>query len=135
MPSSEPVPRATWTVRSVAPKAIGFKNVTVLLASEWPSIRAAASGTNEPEPQVTWAPAPPRLTVRAAPVAAKPPAAVNCTSVAVVPSGRRKSPAARSITPPASVRLAVPPVAAIPPGRAVALASLRAPPETTVVPA
>ena len=132
--SSEPVPRATWKVRLLAPSAIGLAKVSVLSASVLPKRNAEPSGRNEPEPHVTGAAEPPRLTVRAAPVAAKPPAPVNCTSVAPVPRGRVKSPAARSMTPPPSVRLAVPPVAAMPPGRAVALARRSTPPETTVAP-
>ena len=131
------MPLSTRTVRATEPMAIGLAKVSVL--SEWTCdrIRAAPVGTNEPDPHVTWAGvvAPPRFTVRAAPVAAKPPPGpVNCTWSTPVPRARVKLPWARSTTPPESVRPLVPPVVAMPPGREPAAFSRRAPPETVVVP-
>ena len=128
------VPSSTWRVRVVDPIAIGLAKVSVFVARALERISGEPSGTKLPEPQVSGAAAPPRFAVRGAPLAAKPPAAVNCTSPTPVPSGRRKSSNARSTTPPASVRPLVPPVVPMPPGRAAAVPSRSAPAATVVPP-
>jgi len=78
-PSSEPEPRATRTVRSAEPRSMALAKVTVLLERAWPRRSSPPLGMKDPDPQATWAPAPPRLTVRAAPVAAKPVEPVRVT--------------------------------------------------------
>ena len=135
--SSVAVPFSTWrarTVIAVPPRAIGLAKVSVPVAVGVARMSAAASGRKPAAPQVSGAAAPPRLTVRLAPTAAKPPVPVNWTWPASVPTARAKSPAASSTAPPAKFRLSRPPVAAVPPGRALAVARRRTPPLTTVWP-
>ena len=135
--STTAAPSSTWserTVTAVPPRAIGLAKVSVPVAVGVARISAAASVRKPSVPQVSEAAAPPRLTVRSAPTAAKPPVPVNWTSPASVPTARAKSPAASSTAPPAKFRLSRPPVAPVPPGRAAAVARRTTPPSTRVWP-
>ena len=60
------LPLFTCTVRVVAPRAIGFTMVSVMSAPAAPRISGWPVGTKLPLPQVTVAPAPPKLTLRSA---------------------------------------------------------------------
>ena len=130
-------PSSTWRVRTVLrspPRAIGLAKVSVPVAVGVERISAAPAGRKPLAPQVSGAAAPPRLTVRLAPTAAKPPVPVNWTWPAAVPTERAKSPEASSTAPPAKLRLSRPPVAPRPPGRALSLARRTTPPSTRVWP-